>query len=324
MLLSTKIQHNLSIPIESYSSKLTWYMQEYLNMVDIRLSDISPKANEKAKIALRWIIFPNNKEFEKDFNSIEHKIGDKTVQSIRMYTKCLMLLLGTVAECVIVDRCSCDSSVNRICINIAQYCGNIYEDYPDIHYEDYIAFSTSFKYMIYKNTISGQYEKYPVSDYNPKHTSKDIGWCKRDNHLTQLKVDKQELGYVDNAKLQVKATINSSNINADEYFPTPVICFDLCNDFHKISNELSYNIVSAHRICPEMELELEQYFRILGAYATGMINSIDISTLTVNEDVVLAELFRTPIVNIVQQQQLDFSGLTSIVEAKQKPVVIGV
>lgn len=70
---------------------------------------------------------------------------------IREYTKCIMQLLGQVAECVIVNKCASNPDINRVCINIARFKPNIYEEYSDISYEDYLAFSTSFKYVIYKD-----------------------------------------------------------------------------------------------------------------------------------------------------------------------------
>ncbi len=49
---------------------------------------------------------------------------------------------------------------------------NIYKEYSEIDYKQYIAFSTSFKYIIYKYEISGAYLQYNVPDYNPNHECK--------------------------------------------------------------------------------------------------------------------------------------------------------
>lgn len=313
----------LNIPIENYANQLAFYMEHYLNRVQESTSMFSSKADEKAKIALRWLIFPNEKEFKKDFKLIENDIGNKTWNIINHYTKCIMQLLGQVAECVVVDRCSTDSEMNKICINIAKFKNDIYCEYPDIKYEDYIAFSTSFKYLIYKDAETGLYRQHNVPDYNPNHTSKDIAWCKKDNILSQLKTSIDDLNYLDNAKLQIKTTIKCENLDLDSYFLTPVICFDLGNDFYKLKQKYPSNIIiPARDIRQEMQLEIEKYFQILAAYATGMIDHINITDVEVSEDMRLAELFRTPIMNLVKKQELDIAGVIDLAEERKKPIIL--
>lgn len=109
------------IPIDSYANQLAWYLQRYLNRIENDSIIFSKKATEKAKICLRWVIFKNNKEFERDFNNVKYDIGNKTNMIIREYTKCIMQLLGQVAECVIVDKCASNPDINRVCINIARF-----------------------------------------------------------------------------------------------------------------------------------------------------------------------------------------------------------
>jgi hypothetical protein len=315
----------LEIPIDSYANQLAWYLQWYLNRIENDSILFSEKATEKAKIYLRWVIFKNNKEFEKDFDNVKYDIGNKTNMIIREYTKCIMQLLGQVAECVIVDRCASNPDINRICINIARFKPNIYEEYSDIQYEEYLAFSTSFKYIIYKDEKSGMYLQYNIPDYNPNHTSKDIAWCKKKNFLNQLKVDIPALDYLDNAKLQIKTTLNSSQLDLNNYYMTPVICFDLCNDIQNLKNKFPKHVLfSMREISPEVEIEVEKYFRILAAYATGLIDHINISDIDVQQDFRLAELFRTPIMNIVKERELDLAGVIDMAEDMNKSVVIGV
>lgn len=315
--------NKLDISIESYANKLVWYLHWYLNKTEDRSLGISKKATEKAKIVLLWMIFPNEREFEKDFNYIKDDIGPKTNRIIRSYTRCIMQLLGQVAECVIVDRCCSNADTNKICMNIALFRENVYNYYADIPYDEYLAFSTSFKFVIYKDEVTGLYMQYNVPDYNPNHTLKDIAWCKKDNILTQLKVDIPELQYMDNARLQIKTTLDSSNIVLDSYFNTPVICFDLCHDIEKLRRKYPKHILfSAGEISPEMENEVEKYFHILGAYATGLINHINITDIEVQQDLQLAQLFRTPVMNIIKERELNKAGVIALAEDVQKPIVV--
>ena len=313
----------MEIPIESYANQLSWYLHWYLNKTEDEALYFSESETKKAKVVLRWLIFPNEKEFKRDFEYVKNDIRDKTNLIIRKYTKCIMQLLGQVAECVIVDKCSSNSDLNKICINIAKFKPNIYEEYSDISYDDYFAFSTSFKYVIYKDDATGMYLQYNIPDYNPNHTSKDIAWCKKDNILNQLKVDIPSLQYLDNAKLQIKTTLDSNNLGLDNYYLTPVLCFDLCNDIKKLKNKYPKNILySMREISPEIEIEIEKYFHILAAYATGLIDHINITDIEVQQDLRLAKLFRTPVMNIVKGNELNISGVIEMAEQIKKPIVI--
>lgn len=295
----------IEVPIESYANKLAWYMRWYLNKTEDKSLYLSEKATQKAKIFLRWLIFPNNKEFCKDYSYIENNIGNKTNQIIRNYTKCIMQLLGQVAECMIVDKCCSNPDINKICMNIATFKTNIYDDYTDIPYDEYLAFSTSHKYIIYKDERKGILLKRNISDYNPHHTSKDIAWCNRNNILNQLKVDLPKLDYLDNAKLQIKTTLNSNNLKLDNYYMTPVICFDLCNDIEKLKAKYpKHMLFSIREISPDMQIEIGKYFYILAAYATGLADHINITDIEVQEDSRLSKLFRTPIENIIKEKKL--------------------
>ena len=95
----------VKVPIDNYANKLVWYMKYYLNKLQDDMDSISKKENEKAKIYLKWLIFPNEKEFQKDFRNVEDSFGDKSWNIILHYTKCIMQLVGQLAECVVVDHC---------------------------------------------------------------------------------------------------------------------------------------------------------------------------------------------------------------------------
>lgn len=315
--------NQIELPIDNYANELVWYMATYLNKLQDEMQIFSVKANEKAKIGLRWLIFPNEKEFEKDYQKYKNEFGNKTWNIIAHYTKCIMQLIGQLAECVIVDHCCNNDDINRICINIAKFMPNIYNDYSDIEYDQYMAFSTSFKYIIYKERGSGTYKQYNVPDYNPNHTSKDIAWCKKENILSQLKVNLDQIDYLDNAKLQIKATLDCDNLDLDKYFLTPVLCFDFKDDFYKLKNKYPQNVInSIRRLFPDMYAEMEKYFKILAAYAIGLTNHINITEIEVRQDCRLAELFRTPIMDLVKEKTLNTAGVIEMVEKFNKPIII--
>lgn len=321
--IEKKNPNPINIPVDSYANELIWYMENYLDRINNNINYLSINANEKAKIALRWIVFPNEKEFEKDYKKNLDKFGDKTWNIISYYTRCIMQLVGQLAECVIVDHCCNNSDINRVCMNIAKFMPNIYEDYFQMEYDKYVAFSPSFKYIIYKDKETGIYRHHNVPDYNPNHTSKDIAWCKKDNILSQLKVDIEQIGYLENAKLQIKATLSSGNLDLEKYFLTPVLIFDFCDDFYLLKEKYSKNVIySARKIFPDMYLKMEKYFKIIAAYATGLIDHINITEIEVREDYRLAELFRTPIANLIKPDELDITGVIEMAEKFRKPIII--
>lgn len=325
MILGTNrhAPRQIEIPIDNYADQLVWYMEKYLDKIKIDTESFSIKASKKAKIGLRWIVFPNDKEFERDYQRHRDDFGNKTWSIISHYTRCIMQLVGQLAECVIVDHCSNDGDINRVCINIAKFMPNIYKEYSEIDYEQYIAFSTSFKYIVYKDEISGNYLQYNVPDYNPNHTSKDIAWCKKENILSQLKVDLNQINYLENAKLQIKATLNCDNLNLEKYFLTPVLCFDFKDDFYKLKDKYPQNVVySVRQLFPDMYAEMEKYYKILAAYAIGLIDHINITDIEVHKDYRLAQLFRTPIMGLEKEETLNNAGVIEMAETFGKPIII--
>ena len=290
MILGTNrhAPRQIEIPIDNYADQLVWYMEKYLDKIKIDTESFSIKASKKAKIGLRWIVFPNDKEFERDYQRHRDDFGNKTWSIISHYTRCIMQLVGQLAEC-----------------------------------EQYIAFSTSFKYIVYKDEISGNYLQYNVPDYNPNHTSKDIAWCKKENILSQLKVDLNQINYLENAKLQIKATLNCDNLNLEKYFLTPVLCFDFKDDFYKLKDKYPQNVVySVRQLFPDMYAEMEKYYKILAAYAIGLIDHINITDIEVHKDYRLAQLFRTPIMDLEKEETLNNAGVIEMAETFGKPIII--
>lgn len=171
----TGLTSSLEMPISSYSQNLIALLKTYMDRINDEALIFSPKATEKAKIYLKACIFPNKKDFIKDYEDFQNRdynIGKKTHCLITRYTICIMQLLGQVAECLLIDKCISNETINRICMNIALLKNDIYLDYKEIDYKSYIPFSTSFKFILLKQ--NGMYIKQPLTQYNPKDTCVDI------------------------------------------------------------------------------------------------------------------------------------------------------
>lgn len=141
--------------------------------------------------------------------------------------------------------------------------------------------------------------------------------------LNQLQTKIEEIEYYDAAKLQIKTRLDSNNLDLEKYFPTPVICFDLSNDIKKAKDKyFGYPIFSIREIYPDLEIEIEQYFKILGAYAIGIIDHINITDIDVITDNTLNELFIRPIPNIIRENNFDIQSIIKVAKQKQKPKIV--
>ena len=199
----------------------------------------------------------------------------------------------------------------------------ILESY-DIAYDDYVAYSTSFSYIVYKDTKDGIYKTRENRHYNPHHTSMDIGWCKKENIWEQLRTEMSEIEYVDNAKLQVKVTLDCKNLDLEKYLLTPVIVFDFDHGFRKLKERYPHHLIySAYDLFPEMALQMEKYFQIIAAYVSGISNKLNINETDLKNDKRLQTLFSTSVYSITNRnRELDITGIIKLAEDAGKPVII--
>lgn len=279
--VAQSVTNNLEIPISEYSKNLIMLLEGYLDAINEKSLILSGKATEKAKITLKYIIYPNNKEFIKDYNSVKYDIGYKTYTIISNYTRCTMQLLGKIAECMFIDRCISNYNINTICINIALLKADVYEEYRDIEYNKYIPFSPSYKYILYRQ--NGYLIKQPIIQYNPQDTNTDISWAKKESIISQLKVAIPATNYLENAKLQIKVSSDFRNVDLDNrYFLTPIVYFDICNDVELLRQKFpNHYIVSAREISDNFHTELVYYYKILISYISGIIDKLDIEDFDV-------------------------------------------
>ena len=324
---TTGITQKIETPISSYSRNLVTLLENYLDGVNSDSISFSIPASQKAKITLRYFIFPNEKEFQRDYQKINDDIGKKTRFLISNYTKCIMQLLGRVAECLLIDRCVTDATINMICINLALLKGDIYRPYSEIDYSNYIPFSPSFKYIITCHK-SGVFVKQPLIQYNPQDTSADISWVKKDNVLSQLKTNLPVIDYLENAKLQIKVSSNYNNLSlSGKYELTPIIYFDLCDDYILLKKKYqNHLIVPARAISEDLHVEMVNYFRILAAYVPGIVDHINIDDFEVSENQQLAYILRATPQHLLAKEDQTGTIDAIIEEAKRftTPIVIGV
>lgn len=306
---------DIYVPIENYAANLIRDLDLHLNKIN-RSMDVD---TVEVLVTLRSVIFPN----EKEFIVIQPSHSLAVWEMVQRYTKCIMQLVGELAECVLVDNCANNAVINKICMNIALFKSEILETY-DIPYDEYVAYSTSSSYMVYKDPKDGVYKTRENQYYNPHHTSMDIGWCKRDNIWDQLRTEMKEIKYVDNAKLQVKATLNCKNLNLDNYLLTPVIVFDFDNGFKNLKERYPNHLIySANNLFPEMALQMQKYFQIIAAYVSGLSNKLNISETDLKNDRRLQTLFNSSVYEMTNKNRdLDRTGLIKLAEDAGKPILV--
>lgn len=278
------------VPLDHYNKQLLHYLHDYMEIndekeyLDSQLSStrqLFPNASEKAQIILRYKLYPDNLSYKKEYNAIKDEIGGNTNDIFWKYNNIIMRIIGKIAECVVVDNCNNDSECNRKLINLAMLKENINYNYADIEYSKYMAFSTSYKYT-FKMDKEGFFNAYPSAKYSPCDTSIDIAWCLQDNPEVPLmyyyELNKGTI--VGNfAHLQVKASTNCDSLFIKDYLITPIIVFDLDNNAESLKKRYPFSsLISARDIKPEMQNELEKYYRILLGYAAGIVE-IDIDKL---------------------------------------------
>lgn len=316
-------ENDIKLPVESYSKKMIELLKIYCDRVYSENNAFSSKANEKARIKLRNLIFPNEKEYQRDYQVIKDECGVKTRFIFDRYTRCIMQNMGKLAECMLVDQCAKNLEFNRTCINIAMFQEYIYQDNEGIEYNEYIPFLSSVKHIVYYSNGVWQLVKNP--HYNPQDTHQDIGWCRRDNKVSQLLISNPR--FLNTARIQIKATINCEHLDIMQYCTTPIICFDVLNDFYKLKNRYPNNIIfSIRELSAELAQDMEKYFRILGAYITGIVDYLDIDEKDLIDDLRLKAVFELPINKLMHPLAKDINVEPVLALAKQfeRPVEINI
>ena len=113
------LPEDIYVPIENYSALLIRHLDLYLNKIS-RSLDVD---TIDVLVTLRSVVFPNEKEFQ-----IANPTKSVAVwEMVQKYTKCIMQLIGSLAECVLVDSCANNAEINKTCMNIALFKDEILE-----------------------------------------------------------------------------------------------------------------------------------------------------------------------------------------------------
>jgi len=322
MILQRETTLNSSSSMDSYSRHLEYLCSNYLDKIAFDAKNFSKSANEKALREFRYAIYRNDTSLLSCLDSGEsvNNIGRKTTSLIRQYTRCIMRILGDIAECVVIDRCAFDLDCNYKFINLAKFEENIYIRYDSIDYDSYVPFSPSHKYIIFEK--DGRLQIRNVPDRNRNHETKDIAWCKKDNIVSQLKAEIPECEYLENAKVQVKTTINPETLVLDKYITSPVVVFNLSDESIDYARDKYPNhlIIDVREIDAQAFVDIEKYFRILAAYIIGEINYIEIKEEMVKDSKLLEFIANAPIKQLLNYNPLGSSGIIKLLEQHRKPI----
>lgn len=309
-------------PIQDKCKRLTHYLRDYIEIANAEeyFKKMShPKANEKAKIILRYYFDSTNKEFERDYSRIKDDIGNNTFSFFIEYTNSIMKIIGKIAECVVVDTCNNNKFTNQKCINIALLKKDILYNYPEINYEKYSAFSTSYKFFFDTNE-DNMLVAHKNFYYNPNDTSMDISWCEKDNELATLMVGIDKMNYCRAAHLQVKASTNLPHLPIQKYLVSPIIVFDFRGNIEILKEKYPRHIIfSARDINTQMHEELEFYYRQILAYVAGISDKLEITDEEYVTNTKLQFLFQLPFEQLIETKKLgvDIENIEGLVKQKQ-------
>lgn len=267
------------LEINMHRKQLLRYIEDYQINLNDKFDEISTKANTKAKIVIAKEYDPKNLELYKDYKRIESKIGYKTRNIISQYMRQIMLILGNICECIIIDNCKKDLNLNMKCINYALFKSDINESYDDIEYNNYTPFSPSHKRIVFYTKEGIIYYKDNIYCLERNHINKDIIWCNNKSMENILQSNIPHTEYNSPARLQIKSSTNYTNINWNEekYRFSPIIYFDLNRDINYLYKYLSDRKLNLYvRSILDFDFRLMEesiwYFRLLAGHFSGLIN----------------------------------------------------
>ncbi len=191
------------------------------------------------------------------------------------------ILLGRLAEALIVKQCNQDVEMNRKWAKLAYR----YEVGGVPNVDNYCAVGTGL--VSTKN-------RYPTK-YNPSDTQRDIIWVNKNDFLEELRRNSSSTsagGYL--AGLQVKVSKNLNYLYrqlTSKFYEVPVVYFDLNRDFEKLSEKLrrdpnafggrqswkiGVNLICGRSISQEIHDTLEGFYQLLNAVLEGNLSLSDL------------------------------------------------
>ncbi|SFR76816.1 hypothetical protein [Anaeromicropila populeti] len=283
---------NVKKGIEIFSHKLGSYLETYMKIMDFQGKEISEESNYNAKVLLNYLAFPNQPAVLNEYSKIQDNVDEDSQKIFSNNIRIIMQLIGQIAECMIMDKCSKDPAANMICMNTALKKKNIFERDESINYDEYVSFSPSYRYIL-KEDEDGTFKKRLVSDYSPKQARKDISWCSKENFVSQFK-QLGENNIQEYIKLNVIAAMSHQHVMLTEADKkVPIIYFGLSDDYYQlIAKYPDHFIVPIERVGKELVAKCHEYFRLLCAFLSGIEKKIEIKDIHVLENMQLIEAFQ--------------------------------
>ncbi|MDZ7965440.1 MAG: hypothetical protein RM368_10745 [Nostoc sp. DedSLP03] len=190
----------------------------------------------------------------------------------------VMILLGRLAEALIVRRCNQDAKKNRVWASYARRGNQVSS------LDNYIAIGTGFAST--KNNILYK------TKYSPNDTQRDIIWVKKDEPMKELSMGtKRNGGYP--VGLQIKVSRNKDSVFnnlSNKTYAVPVVYFDLNRDFTKVAEKLRQetllfaennwkigeDLICGRDVDPELHDNLLQFLPLIELLLKGKIELADL------------------------------------------------
>lgn len=187
------------------------------------------------------------------------------------------ILLGRLAEALIVKQCNQDAEMNRKWAKLAYR----YEVGGVPNVDEYCAVGTGL--VSTKN-------RFPTK-YNPFDTQRDVIWVNKFDVLKELRRNTSSAsggGYL--AGLQIKVSKNINYLHREltkRFYEVPVVYFDLNRDFEKLSERLRRNpeafggrqswkigvsLICGRSVSQEIHDTLEEFYQLLNAVLEGKLS----------------------------------------------------
>lgn len=304
------------INLNFYREQLNFYLKYYLDKtIEQSIAIASLGAREKADIVVQRFLLPGDKEVQRDYNKIVDKIGYETRSILHNYNRAIMILLGQICECIVINKCKVDRGFNRKCINYACFKEDIFEEYCDIEYDRFTPFSPSHKKILLYSDSGIIYFKENLYSYEPNHVNKDIIWCNRKHIEETLKTNFGH--YSGEARLQIKASIDYNNVikqcKNEKYMLSPIIYFDMnrdARDLQKYVFETQCNLFVKSIIEFDQNLmeECVKYYKLLAGYFCGLIEPTDVTDIDLKlngvlENAMLKYIFNADICSLLSDRE---------------------
>ncbi|WP_208457259.1 hypothetical protein [Burkholderia vietnamiensis] len=171
-------------------------------------------------------------------------------------------LIGSIAECLVVDICHKHRDANRILGMHARFGSR-----PSPKLDEYVAVATG----------SMRAKRFYQQHYNPSDTQRDVIWVEKENSQNQLLcLPNNNTTSAKPAGLQIKASHDGIRyvLPTIQTYHYPVLYFDLDGDWAKVREAMIDQNIACHLINPdsihhELRHVLQAYFDIVLALIDG-------------------------------------------------------